>query len=587
MSLVTTPAPAGLLAAGPVTARLQGLDVVDVRIGGAEILRRIGVRVRDPDWETVPPVACDVTATSVQARHAGGALDFAWTGSIASAEDGTLVYAIDGRALCAFAYGRIGLVVLHPPSVAGRPYRIETPAGSAEGRLPRLVAPQPMAGGVASPLLPAFTRLEIDVDARTTVALELAGDLFEMEDQRNWTDGSFKTYSTPVGLPTPRYLEEGDGIRQRVRVSARTSPPPAARRMRAARAVRLRLGSALATEVPPVGIGLGSEPPGPRALAALHELAPAHVRADVQVDRHDVEAELERAGQVAATLGAELELALILAGDEAAGRRAMLRLKSALERQSLVRVMVFHRDEWVTAARWLDLVREALPTRVQLLAGTDFHFAELNRERPVPRTGHGLVYSVSPQVHDDDEETMIQSLEAQGATVRTAHVFAAGRSVHVSPITLKPRFNPYAARPTLGPPPADPRQSSPFAAAWTLGSVKYLAEAGAASLTYFELTGPRGVLAARPLPVYEVLRDVCAWRGRKLIDCRSSQPLVAEGLFVLVDREVRGAVANLTSKRQTVQLVSSTADTRTLELAPYEVARVTVPNDPVDDDRGA
>ena len=29
------------------------------------------------------------------------------------------------------------------------------------------------------------------------------GETFEMEDQRNWTDASFKTYCTPLSLPYP------------------------------------------------------------------------------------------------------------------------------------------------------------------------------------------------------------------------------------------------------------------------------------------------------------------------------------------------------------------------------------------------
>ena len=44
----------------------------------------------------------------------------------------------------------------------------------------------------------------------------------------------------------------------------------------------------------------------------------------------------------------------------------------------------------------------------------------------------------------------------------------------------------------------DPRQPTPFAAAWTLGLIGSAAAAGFASLTLFELAGPRGVHARRP-----------------------------------------------------------------------------------------
>ena len=43
---------------------------------------------------------------------------------------------------------------------------------------------------------------------------EFEGDLFEMEDQRNWTDASFKTYSTPISLGWPHRAQAGQEIRQ-------------------------------------------------------------------------------------------------------------------------------------------------------------------------------------------------------------------------------------------------------------------------------------------------------------------------------------------------------------------------------------
>ena len=40
-----------------------------------------------------------------------------------------------------------------------------------------------------------------------TVRME--GDAFEMEDHRNWTDASFKTYVRPLALPWPYVLPAG------------------------------------------------------------------------------------------------------------------------------------------------------------------------------------------------------------------------------------------------------------------------------------------------------------------------------------------------------------------------------------------
>ena len=40
--------------------------------------------------------------------------------------------------------------------------------------------------------------------------------LFEMEDQRNWTDASYKTYGTPLALPFPAEINVGHKINKAV-----------------------------------------------------------------------------------------------------------------------------------------------------------------------------------------------------------------------------------------------------------------------------------------------------------------------------------------------------------------------------------
>jgi len=40
-----------------------------------------------------------------------------------------------------------------------------------------------------------------------------------MEDQRNWTDASFKTYSTPLSEPFPRLVRTGDLVEQSLGVA--------------------------------------------------------------------------------------------------------------------------------------------------------------------------------------------------------------------------------------------------------------------------------------------------------------------------------------------------------------------------------
>ena len=148
------------------------------------------------------------------------------------------------------------------------------------------------------------------------------------------------------------------------------------------------------------------------------------------------------------------------------------------------------------------LRRRQLEPPGPVVGGTDLWFAELNRDRPDMSAMDGLVYSITPQVHTFDEASIAQSLEAQPETVKTATTFAGGLPVVVSPVTLRPRdavhvdhFNArgHGHASVL-------RRSSPvFALRRGLDSGKHRGArrgAGAASLTYYETVGWRGIIPA-------------------------------------------------------------------------------------------
>ena len=180
----------------------------------------------------------------------------------------------------------------------------------------------------------------------------------------------------------------------------------------------------------------------------------------------------------------------------------------------------------------------------------------------------GWLYAMNPQVHAFDDDSLVETLAAQASTVATARSFARGRQVVVSPVTLRQRFNPAATdtsapvAPGSLPPAVDPRQMSLFGGGWTLGSIAALASAGAASMTYFETVGWRGVmeagrgpLPARPFasrpgtvfPPYHILADLGDRQGTALLQARSTAPREVVALALSRERTVRVLLANVTA----------------------------------------
>jgi D-apionolactonase len=555
-----------IVRAGELSAEFSAGGLRYLRLGDIEVVRRVVVAVRDQAWNTIPPVLSDIRVRqggdgfriAFQARHQAGELDFAWTGLIRGTPDGSCSFSMDGTAGRSFRYRRIGICVLLPPAeFAGRSFVASSGGESRPGLLPDLVAPPGPGPGVDEPLVPAFARLILS-GRHLDAELSFTGDLFEIEDQRNWTDASFKSYSRlPAVAPAPERLATGTRLRQTVVVAA-TARGRARRaltgRPAAGHVVRLAVGEPSAGRVPEIGLACATEAPPPAEPAAelLARMTPAHLRVDLHLNRPGWPADLDRARSEARRLGCPLEVAVFLDSDAA---QNLGRLAVELAGTRVGRVLVYRAGAESTPAADVIAVRRALTARLAqppVAGGTDLHFAELNRSRPDVTVMDGVAFPITPQVHAADEDSMAETPDGVRAVLRTARAFCAGRPVLVSPISLRPRFNPdatdEAARPAAAlPDSVDPRQMSLFGACWTLATLAALAEEGVSSTTWFEAMGPRGVIdsetvppfsgffPSRPglvFPVYHVLRDACELSGTQLLSCSGGDPLRAAALAV-------------------------------------------------------
>jgi hypothetical protein len=286
---------------------------------------------------------------------------------------------------------------------------------------------------------------------------------------------------------------------------------------------------------------------------------------------------LQRACAEASALGVRLEIALTISDNAEEELESLLPTLNELK-PDVGTWLIFHISELSTTRRWLKIARSNLlrymPGAI-IGGGTNAYFAELNRSRPPLEYLDLVCFSINPQVHSQDNASMVEALEAQASTVASAKQWTRGLPIAVSPITLKPRFNPYAMGDDSGIPPntlpssVDPRQSSLFGAGWTLGSLKYLSESGAHSLTYYETQGWRGVMETEngsPLPeafhsipgcvfpVYHVLADVNELKGGRIVPSKSSDNLRVDGLVLHKDGLTRIMLANLTENPQSVAL---------------------------------
>jgi hypothetical protein len=567
--------------AGRLTALLDGVDLRYIRIGGTEIVRRVYMAVRDAVWNTIPGTFSDFVydtgpdhfRVTFRGHHRYQAIDYSWTGRFEGTPQGVITCSMDGTANGAFRYCKIGFNVHHPPQQRGHVYVAHTPDGEYRDVIPELIEPQRLVEGTLTAIGAPYNALDIQHEPGFSVRFTFTGDLVEMQDHRNWTDGNYKSYFGPLAVPWPMDARKGQRMQQSVTIWAEGElAQPAA----AASETRIEIEPRPTHQLPAIGLGMPSHgrPNSARESAQLSVLRPDHLRADLYLDNAAASELLRRAQDTAQQLGAALELAVFLTENaEAELHELAEQLKG--NRVRIARMLVFYGGKafstgtGATPGRWVELARKelgAVAPGASFAGGTNQFFAEINRGHPQVQAMDAVVYSINPQVHACDSLSLVENLAAQADTVATARSFCGDRAIVISPVTLAARNGPYPAGPPAAdglPPAVDVRQLSLLAAGWTAASIKYLAESGVASVTYYETTGWRGVIetdegSTRPdrfpskpgqaFPMYHVFADVAEWKGAGVLPTHSSEPLVAEALAVRHEDRVHAIVANLTSE---------------------------------------
>jgi hypothetical protein len=461
------------LAVGDLSFRLEpGTGMLRaLRFRGHEVLRGIYPAVRDAHWETLSPAlttpAIDASphrlTAQLDARVTSPEIDIAWHARIEATADGVLRYQWRGYIQRDSTTNRTGLCVLHPAEAAGAACTVEHVDGTlTAGHLPSAISPhQPYKS------IRAITH---DFAPGAGAITNCVGEVFEMEDQRNWTDASFKTYCRPLDWPKPYLLRAGTVVEHVVTVTIRGAPAPLAPAPHAT-------PESLRPPWPRIGFGLNGPLP-PVLVARALALRPSHVR--VETTHAALAATLAWARPEADALGCELELAILDATTAAPART---------ELPSRCVVSLFdaagNRASSAVVAAWREAGFDAIG------AGTNNHFAQLNRARPPADDAHHFTtFGINAQVHAFDDTSVLETLSQHAVVARQAAEIGAGRPVTIAPMVLGGGHRA-----------ADPRLHTEFGARWTRESLDQLARTNVVDrVTYFQLHGPGGILREGSAP---------------------------------------------------------------------------------------
>ena len=573
------------LQAGPLNLFYEAGDLRYIKFREKEIIRRVYVAVRDHNWDTVTPVlsnvqmdiANDSFSITYSVNNIQSNVDFFWKGTIVGKANGAITFNMDGEAHSTFWRNRIGFCILYPMKYAGTECQIEHVNGTVEqSTFPKYIAPQLIIDGKPTPVKP-FSNMralvhQVAPDLLAEVRFE--GDIFEMEDQRNWTDASFKTYGTPLKNPSPIEVKAGTKISQTFALTLK-GQDQVLKSFRTNDELTFSIGKKALRSLPKIGLDEASHghPLNQKEMTRLRALNLSHERINLHLSDSDHEKKLRKSSIEAHKLGIYLEIALFISNNAESELQEFVKLLEQIK-PPIATWLIFHKEEISTSEKWILLARKYLQNygyNIKIGSGTNVFFADLNRSTTPIQVMDLVGYSINPQVHAFDNLSLVETLAAQAETVKSSRRLFNNKPIAVTPVTLQMRFNPNATAPESElesgqlPSQVDVRQMSLFGAGWTVGSLKYLCESETHSLTYYETTGWRGVmeteygspvpekfysLRGAVFPLYHVFADIGEFAGGQIMTTSSSNPLKITGLAIHKKGRTRVILANLVSEIQ-------------------------------------
>jgi D-apionolactonase len=547
--------PARRLKAGRLVADLVDGNLRTIRYDGVEVLRAISYIVRDRDWGTHSPRIDDLvveettkgfTVTYRASCEGPENTSLGFEVRIAASET-ELSFEASALSTTGFETNRCGFCILHPiVGVAGSPVSVEHVDGSIdETHLPDLIEPwQPFKDmrAITHPVMPGVT-----------AECRMEGDTFEMEDQRNWSDASYKTYVRPLALPWPYQIEANQPVEQKITLKIRdTRATEGAAAPPSGETITITPGTRTG-RMPNIGLVIRPED-AQSTLAAvdlLSEIGPQELlfHFDPLAGHGDAAlrdfAEIARLHRGSTVLEIALpciqspaeECKAIAAAMQVAGFRPdSIMISPAIDRQSTP-----PGSEWPECPPSEEILAAARAafTGIRIGGGMLSYFTELNRKRIPPDLLDFVSHCTNPIVHAADDLSVMQTLEALPFITRSVRAIYGDKPYRIGPSTIPMRQNPYGSRTMENPDGGriamanrDPRHNGRFAEAFALGYAIRVLDAGLECLTLSALTGPFGLVAdagephsaGSDRPLAEAVRLFAASAGGTWSEIISSAP---------------------------------------------------------------
>ncbi|MDC3075196.1 hypothetical protein OA258_02030 [Pelagibacteraceae bacterium] len=403
--------------------------------------------------------------------------------------ENSITLSSEGEFLTEFWTNRIGFNLLIPlQNHVGSNIIVSKETGvKEEKKFPVFITPD-------QPIL-KFKKLAYTLGDSLLVNINFEGILFEMEDQRNWGDASYKIYSGSLLDPFPYLEKEGSNFSQTVKIDLVN------KKQRSFPSKNIvNIDNSISYKFPKIGIKIDSPILPDDNL--INNFDYYYYLIDFTKDFTNV------------TLRSQNKVFLVALVDHINDpAKELTKIYNFITENTinLDKILICPKiylnsfqpaGEWPKAPELNEYYKIAkkMFSHSQIVTGMVTNFTELNRKRP--KVFYDLVsFSFTPIVHDSSDFGVLNTPETIPYIFKTLKKFSNSCDVHIGPISIGMHFNPYGEslvnnkkKIRLEMADSDPRHDELFSLTWTLAIFIQSINKESKYFTFNSIYGHHGIL---------------------------------------------------------------------------------------------
>ena len=489
----------------------DNLFLRNIKYNNIEILKLISFLVRDKNWNNYSPEIIKTSSYNKdQKLHFEfdlkyGDVEQLEVKLLLSIGSNSVKLIANGKFLTDFWTNRIGFNLLLPlDGVVNQQVIVSKSDQTTETlKYPLIIQPdQPMV---------KFNNLSYEMFDSIALNIRFDGIHFEMEDQRNWGDASYKIYSGSLLDPFPYKENKNSAFHQEIEITVREKNN-SLETISNQNIIPLNIQEEYA--MPKIGIKVDNETNGIDI-----------VNVDFVYHLVDFERNTESKPKFN-----NLPIYLVALIDHTKKVKDIVKdIKDYIlsNKISVDKILICPKiylnsfqpaGEWPSVPKLGDYYKEAkiqLPD-VHIFSGMVTNFTELNRKKPDGKFD-GINFSFTPIVHDASDYGVLDTPNSLKYILHSVNNFSKDTPIHIGPMTLGMHFNPYGEKLAanidqvrLEMTDFDPRHDSLIGLNWTIAVFAETLSKNTKFITIASLKGVHGILTEsnqkRPLfYLYEVL----------------------------------------------------------------------------------